>query len=163
MKKLKWLDDNAEQCVCIILMSAMTIILFIQVVMRRVFSNSLTWSEELARYLFIWLVYFGISYGAKIRKHIKIEAFLGVFPQKIRPFIEILGDILFFAFAVFVIWTAYQWVGRQVKLRQKSPALHIPMWMIYAAPLAGFTLTAFRQIQTIIYRVKTIHQGGSHD
>jgi TRAP-type C4-dicarboxylate transport system permease small subunit len=156
MKALKWLNENFEQTISIILMSFMTIIMFVQVVMRRGFSNSLSWSEELARYLFIWLIYFGISYGAKIRKHIKIEAFLGFFPKKIRPYIEILGDVLFFVFSLFIIYTSFIWVQRQIKLNQLSVALHVPMWMIYAAPLVGFTLTAFRQIQTIIFRVKAI-------
>jgi TRAP-type C4-dicarboxylate transport system permease small subunit len=156
MKALKWLNENFEQSISIILMSLMTIVIFAQVVMRRGFSNSLTWSEELARYLFIWLIYFGISYGAKIRKHIKIEAFLGFFPKKLRPYIEILGDVLFFAFAVFIIYTSFIWVQRQIKLNQASAALHVPMWMIYAAPFVGFTLTAFRQIQTIVFRVKAI-------
>ena len=158
VKILKWLDDNFERTINIVLMSVMTIILFIQVVMRRVFSNSLTWSEELARYLFIWLVYLGISYGAKIRKHIKIEAFLGIFPKKSRRYVEILGDILFFVFACFIIYTSFIWVQRQLILHQKSPALHIPSWVIYMAPLVGFILTAFRQIQTIIYRIKTRDQ-----
>jgi TRAP-type C4-dicarboxylate transport system permease small subunit len=106
--------------------------------------------------MFIYLVYFGISYGAKIRRHIKIEAFLGVFPKKLRPVVEILGDLLFLAFAGFIIYTAWQWVGRQIKLHQRSPALHIPMWVIYAAPFLGFILTAFRQVQTIIYRIKLL-------
>jgi TRAP-type C4-dicarboxylate transport system permease small subunit len=161
MKALKWLNENFEQSISIILMSLMTIIIFVQVIMRRVFSNSLTWSEELARYLFVWLIYFGISYGAKIRRHIKIEAFLGLFPKKLRPYIEILGDVLFFAFAIFIMYTSLIWVQRQVKLNQASAALHVPMWIVYAAPFAGFTLTAFRQIQTIIFRIKAI--GGRHN
>ncbi|MDR3284175.1 MAG: TRAP transporter small permease [Treponema sp.] len=156
MKILKWLDDNFEQTVSIALMSLMTVIMFIQVIMRYVFSNSLSWSEELARYMFIWLVYFGISYGAKIRKHIKIEAFLGVFPKKARPYIEVLGDVLFFLFAIFIIYTSFQWVQRQIMLKQRSPALHIPMWIVYAAPFVGFMLCAFRQVQAIIFRVKTL-------
>jgi TRAP-type C4-dicarboxylate transport system permease small subunit len=127
--------------------------------MRRGFSRSLSWSEELARYLFIWLIYFGISYGAKIRKHIKIEAFLGIFPKKARPYIEILGDVLFFAFAVFIIYTSFIWVQRQIMLNQASAALHVPMWMIYAAPFVGFTLTAIRQIQTVIFRIKELRGG----
>lgn len=62
MKKiLKWLDDNAELYLCVFLMSFMTLVTFIQVVMRKVFNNSLSWSEELARYVFIWLIYIGIS------------------------------------------------------------------------------------------------------
>jgi TRAP-type C4-dicarboxylate transport system permease small subunit len=161
MKALKWLDENFEQSVSIVLMSLMTIIIFVQVIMRRVFSSSLTWSEELARYLFIWLIYLGISYGAKIKKHIKIEAFLGIFPKKARPFIEILGDVLFFVFSVFIMYTSFVWVQRQIKLHQASAALHIPMWLVYAAPFVGFTLAAFRQIQTIIFRIKNIKEGGN--
>jgi len=162
MKTLKWLDENFEQSVSIVLMSAMTVILFIQVVMRRVFSSSLTWSEELARYMFIWLIYFGISYGAKIRKHIKIEAFLDIFPKKVRPCIVILGDVLFLVFALFIIYTSFQWVQRQIMLHQRSPALHVPMWVIYAAPFVGFILTAFRQVQTIAFRVKELKKGGTN-
>ena len=69
MKKiLKWLDDNIELYICVFLMSFMTLLVFVQVVMRYVFNNSLSWSEELARYTFIWLIYIGISYGCKLRK-----------------------------------------------------------------------------------------------
>ena len=74
MKVLKWLDANLEKYCCVVLMSVMTVIIFVQVVARYVFQNSLSWSEELARYIFIWLVYLGISYGCQMRKHIKIDA-----------------------------------------------------------------------------------------
>ena len=158
MKILKWLDENLERTINIVLLSLMTIILFIQVIMRRVFNNSLFWSEELARFIFVWIVYIGISHGAKIRRHIKIEAFLGVFPKKSRPFIEIFGDILFFAFAIFVIFTAWRWINLQLILGQRSPALRMPIWILFAAPFVGFILTAVRQIQTIIFRIKAIKQ-----
>ena len=159
MKILKWLDENFERTINIFLLSAMTIILFIQVIMRRVFNNSLFWSEELARFIFVWIVYIGISHGAKLRRHIKIEAFLMMFPKKARPFIEILGDLLFFAFAIFVIFTSWRWIDLQLMLGQRSPALKIPIWLLFAAPFTGFILTAFRQIQTIIFRIKSIKQG----
>jgi TRAP-type C4-dicarboxylate transport system permease small subunit len=160
MKLLKWLNEKFELTVCVVLMSLMTIVMFIQVVARRVFSNSLSWSEELARYLFLWLIYLGISYGAKTMKHIKIEAFLGVFPKKARPFVIILGDILFFVFAIFIIYTSFVWVQRQIMLGQLSPALHVPMWVIYASPFVGYTLTTIRQIQTLVWRINQLKQGG---
>jgi TRAP-type C4-dicarboxylate transport system permease small subunit len=162
MKLLKWLDENFEISICIILMSFMTLLLFVQVVMRRVFSHSLYWSEELARYVFIWLIYFGISYGAKIIKHIRIEAFLSVFPKKIRPFIVILGDFLFFVFAVFIIFTSFDLIQKQMMLKQESPAIHMPIAVVYAAPFVGFTLTAIRQVQAIIFRVKELRKETAH-
>ena len=160
MKILKALDDKFELAICIILMSLMTVIIFIQVIMRYVMENSLVWSEELARYLFIWLIYMGISYGAKIMKHIKIEAALGLFPKKMRPYVVLLGDVLFLSFSVFIAYTAFTVVQKQLALGQTSPAMQMPMWIIYAAPMVGFTLTSIRQIQTIVYRVKE-NRGGA--
>ena len=82
MKKiLKFLNDYLEETICIILMSVMTIIIFIQVIMRYVMHNSLSWSEELARYCFVWLIYIGVAYGCKLMKHIKIDAALKLFPE----------------------------------------------------------------------------------
>ena len=100
MKKiLKFLNDYLEETICIILMSVMTIIIFIQVIMRYVMHNSLSWSEELARYCFIWLIYIGVAYGCKLMKHIKIDAALKLFPEKVRPYITIVGELLVLAFA----------------------------------------------------------------
>ncbi|WP_242975063.1 TRAP transporter small permease [Anaerovirgula multivorans] len=163
MKILKVLDEKLELSLCIVLMSLMTITIFIQVIMRYVMHNSLVWSEELARYLFIWLIYLGISYGAKIMKHIKIEAALGLFPSKARPMIILLGDVIFLGFSMFIAYTSFTVVQRQIVLGQASPAMHMPMWIIYAAPMVGFTLTSIRQTQTILYRINKFREGGEID
>lgn len=163
MKILKILDEKLELYISIALMSLMTIIIFVQVFMRYVMKNSLVWSEELARYLFIWLIYMGISYGAKEMKHIKIDAALGLFPKKVRPIVVIIGDILFLGFALFIVYTGFTVVQKQIRLGQTSPAMHMPMWIIYAAPVLGFALTSIRQVQAIIYRVNMLKKGGEID
>jgi TRAP-type C4-dicarboxylate transport system permease small subunit len=156
MKLLKWLNNNLERSIGMILMAIMSILVFLQVVMRRIFNNSLTWSEELARYTFIWMLYIGTSQGVQAMKHIKIEAFLKVFPRKCRSFVEIIGDILFLCLALIIIYTSFEVVQKQAGLGQTTAALRIPMSVIYAAPLGGFSLVAFRQIQLIIYRIKIL-------
>lgn len=158
-KVLSWLDDKFEISICVFLMSLMTVLIFVQVIMRYVFSNSLSWSEELARYLFIWLIYLGVSYGAKLRKHIKIDAALKLFPKGLRPYVTIMGDILFFLFAIYIINTGYKYVLMQATLGKVSPALSIPYKYVYAAPMIGFFMVSIRQVQTILYRVKTINAG----
>ena len=81
------------------LIFAMSIIIFIQVVCRYVFQNSLTWSEEMARYMFVWLVYFSVSYTARREKHIRIDAAINLYPKKARPYIEILSEVIVLGFA----------------------------------------------------------------
>ncbi len=154
MKLLKLLNEKLEMYICITLMSIIAIVLFIQVFMRYVVQASLSWSEELARYLFVWLVYIGISYGAKVMRHIKIDAGLYFFPRAWRRYVVILGDTVFLIFSLVVVYFAWGLVVRQYTIGQLSPAMLIPMWIVYAAPCVGFFLTAIRQVQTIIYRIK---------
>ena len=124
MKKiLKFLNDYLEETICIILMSVMTIIIFIQVIMRYVMHNSLSWSEELARYCFIWLIYIGVAYGCKLMKHIKIDAALKLFPEKVRPYITIVGELLVLAFAAYIVVTGVELTYKQWLFGKASPAL----------------------------------------
>lgn len=160
MKKvLRWLDNHLESSICMVLLTLFTIILFIQVIMRYVFNASLSWSEEIARYMFIWMVYIGVSYGAKQMKHLKIDAFLSVFPKKARPYVMVIADVLVIVFAVYVVLSASSMVQRIAKLGTQSTALGIPMKYVYAAPLVGFALTAIRQVQAIIVHVGQLKRG----
>ena len=128
MKKvLHWLDENVEQYLCVVLLGVFTTILFIQVVMRYVFNNSLSWSEELARYLFIWLCFIGVSFGAKQMKHLKIDVFISVFPKKFRPYVIVFADVIVLAFSGIIMYAAYVTVVRYMALGTASPANHIPM------------------------------------
>ncbi|MDR1828050.1 MAG: TRAP transporter small permease [Methylobacteriaceae bacterium] len=158
MNFIKFLDENFEKYICMVLISAMTVLIAVQVFMRYVMNNSLSWSEELARYIFIWLIYLGISYGAMIMRHIKIEAALYLYPKKLRPYIVILGDTLFCCFALYISYASYTNVVRINAMHQLSPGLGLPMSYVYAAPMVGFALTAFRQVQTICFRFKNLKQ-----
>lgn len=158
-KVVKWLDEKLELTICVILMTVMTLIIFVQVIMRYVFNSSLSWSEELARYLFIWLIYIGISYGCKLMKHLKIDAALKLFPKNCRKYIVVLGDICFLAFAIYASVTAAMYAGEVAFTGDYSAAMHLPMVIVDAAPCVGFGLASIRQVQTIVYRMKKIRAG----
>ena len=98
---MKFLNEHFEACFIVPLMFLMSIIIFIQVVMRYVFHSSLTWSEELARYLFVWLVYFSVAYTAKRQAHIRIDAAINLYPKALRPWIEILSEIIVLIFSIY--------------------------------------------------------------
>lgn len=66
MKKiLHWLDENLEEFILVIFLIAMTLIMGIQIFCRYVLGMSLSWSEELTRYLFIWCGFLSVSYCSK--------------------------------------------------------------------------------------------------
>ena len=153
---MKYIMDHLEEFFMIPLIFAMSIIIFVQVIARYVFQNSLTWSEELARYLFVWLVYFSVSFTARRQKHIRIDAAISLYPKKLRPYIDILSEVIVLAFSIFIAVTGVTVFHKIAWSGQMSPAIGIPMQFVYAAPMVGMALTAIRQVQCIMKKVKAL-------
>ena len=86
---IKKFIDNFEEYFCVWSLAIMTVLVFIQVIMRYVFQNSLSWSEELARYIFLWLSWIGASYAVKERSHFRVEMFADLFKGKARKVFEL--------------------------------------------------------------------------
>lgn len=156
MKVLKYLDEHLEPIICVTLLAAMSILIVVQVFFRYVLQNSLSWSEELARYMFIWLIYIGISYGVKMRKHICVDAVYAMMPKKIKPFYGIIGDLCFLAFAVLVVYYGINVMMQVTAQGQLSPAAQMPMGVVYSASWVGMVLTSIRLIQNIVTDIKKI-------
>ena len=81
-KALRFLDNNLEKIICVTCLALMSVIIVAQVFFRYVLKNSISWSEEIARYLFIWLIYIGISYGVKMDRHISVDAVCAMLPAE---------------------------------------------------------------------------------
>lgn len=156
MKVLKWFDDHTEEVILVVFSVIMVAVIFLQVIMRYVFDSSLSWSEELARYCFIWLVYIGISYGVKKQRHIKVDAILLLFKDKGRLVFAIISNILFLFFCLFVIKYGTDIALKLLDWGQKSPANQISMGLIYLAAPIGMGLTAIRLIQHLVKQFKAL-------
>lgn len=155
MKILRWLDRHIEETLLIIFSTIMVAVIFLQVVMRQ-FDNSLSWSEELARYSFIWLVYIGISYGVKKDRHIKVDVVLLLLKDKGKIILSIISNLLVLFFALFVIRYGYDIASQLLGFGQKSPANQIPMGLVYMATPIGMGLTVIRLIQKLIKQIKAL-------
>lgn len=155
MKILRWLDRHIEETLLIILSTIMVAVIFLQVVMRE-FDNSLSWTEELARYSFIWLVYIGISYGVKKDRHIKVDVVLLLLKDKGQIILSIISNLLVLFFALFVIRYGFDIASQLLSFGQKSPANQIPMGLVYMATPIGMGLTVIRLIQKLIKQIKAL-------
>jgi TRAP-type C4-dicarboxylate transport system permease small subunit len=155
MKLLSFLDKHLEEIILTVLLSAMSLIIGVQIFMRYIVQSSLAWSEELARYLFIWVSYIGVSYAVKKHAHIRIEAAVLLMPKRIHKYIYILSNIVFLVFAVMVVKEGFVLSMKIFKFGQSSPAMGIPMGYIYLAPTVGFFLVFIRLVQKITGNIKS--------
>lgn len=147
MRIIKWLDDNVEEFLLVILLLAMTLIMGVQVFFRYALGMSLSWSEELTRYLFIWSGFLSVSYCSKKCLSIKIEQFVAVFPRRGRAIFKVVNHTFELIFFAYMIPFAFAYLMSAVRGGQVSPACGIPMYYIQAAPLVSFVLVAFRILQ----------------
>ena len=143
MKIIKWLDDNFEEFILVILLLAMTLIMGIQV---------------FTRYLFIWSGFISVSYCTKKCISIKIEQFISIFPKRGKAMIKLVNHTIEIIFFLFLIPYAYLYLKSAVVSGQTSPACGIPMYYIQAAPLFSFILVSIRIIQRWIEELKIIRE-----
>lgn len=150
MDKLNDFFKNFEKNFCVFLMTAILIVLTIQVVGRYVFNYTPQWSEELARYLFIWLTFTGIGYAAQQNAHIRIEAFNNMWPKSIRKVIAIIGELIWVAFNIIIIYVSAKYTYGVFASKQVSVAVKINMGWAYLAIPFGYALMTIRIIANII-------------
>jgi C4-dicarboxylate transporter DctQ subunit len=138
-----------EEIVSSIFLGSMTIIIGMQVFNRYVLQSSLVWSEELARYLFIWAVYMGSSYAVQEDRHLEISIFRNLLGAKLKKAVMILSYTLTILFCLFCVVYGIKMLGFLAQTGQKSPALEIQMYWVYTAIPVGMGLMGWRTCEKL--------------
>lgn len=121
------------------IMGVMVVAVFLQVMFRFFMDQPLAWTEELARYLLVWLTFLGSAYAMSIKAHIGteyIQKFLSPLVNKVVLSLAALLSILFF---LVMIYQGYLLSIRS--MTQTSPSLLLPMGYVYMViPISGVLL-----------------------
>ena len=144
----KWFD-NAEEYLLVGSLAFNVVLVFFQVVMRYVFQNSLSWSEELARYIFLWQTWLGASYAVKEHRHLRVEMLADSFKGRARLVFELFVLVVWFGFSGFLAYQGYQMTSFLVQSGQTSAAMQIPISWAYASVPVGCGLMALRLVGEI--------------
>lgn len=138
------------------LMIIMSALIFLQVIMRYVFNNSLSWSEELTVFISTYMIWVAGSFAIKKDAHLRITLFIDMLGEKSRVIAYILIDVIWLLFSFYMIYLGEKMVRMSFINKRISPAMQVPMWIIYAALLIGSFLMCLSLITKICERIAEI-------
>jgi len=132
MESIKQIIDKILAWVCIFLLSAMTVLVTYQVVVRYFFNSPNSYTEIVSKYMFVWMIMYGSAYVFGLREHMNIAFVRDKMPAKARIIVEMIGELIIALFtAIVLIYGGYtQMIDQMVQL---DATLQIPMGIIYSA------------------------------
>ena len=134
--------------IVIFLMLVMTVTVSLQIVFRYCFNIPLGWSEEMARFSFVWVSFFGASALMRVREHVNVTVFVDNFPPRLRAVCVLVANLCALVFAYYFVvggiaLTTNEWA-------QLAPAMQIPMgWVYVVIPISAVLMAIWIVLQTI--------------
>ena len=147
--------DAALKWLCVALFAALVLVVVWQVFTRQVLSAPSTWSEELAKYLFIWLGLFGAALVFGERGHIAVDALVRKLPERWQRANAVLGQVVILAFAALVLVYG-GWQVSALAWNQGMAGLPLNVgWLYLALPLSG-VLVLFYTVYHLVAVVRGV-------
>lgn len=149
---ITWVDDlvlKVTLVICGCLLMTMVAIEALGVIFRFILHDSLSWSDELAAYLFVWLTCLGATAGVKLRVHPEVKALADRLPTAAQQGLKDLADVAIAVLgAIFVVYG-----GDMLTLMGSETASSLPISMIYpylAIPVAGALLILHATVRILV-------------
>ncbi|WP_418316633.1 TRAP transporter small permease [Piscinibacter sakaiensis] len=141
--------DRLEEWIVILMLTAMTLLTFIQVVLRYVFNSGFTWALEMTTIFFAAMIFVGISYGVRVGAHIGVDAIVSRLPPPIRRATSIVVVLLCLVYAGIILYGSFGYVSKMYSVHVEMEDLPIEVWMVRAILPLGYVLLTFRFIQVL--------------
>jgi C4-dicarboxylate transporter DctQ subunit len=140
MRFLKRLDE----WLIALLLAAMTLLTFVQVVLRYVFDSGFTWALQLNTVMFAFMIFIGISYGVRVGAHIGVDAVVKQLPPLPRRIASIVAVLLSLLYAGMVIYGSMIYVLKMKAVGIEMDDLPLKIWIARAILPVGFVMLALR-------------------
>ena len=157
LKILKTLPELEERLGGFFLIILFLIVL-LQIMARGVGWN-IVWTEESSRFLFIWIIFLGVSAGIKYDTHIGTNIFVNLLPKRMFKPAALVKEILFFLFVCYMAKLSLLLLAMQLQFKQTAPATGFPIYLISIILPIGFITTALRILFKIIKTVRHSSKG----
>lgn len=138
---------RVEEGLIAFILGAMTILTFVQVVVRYGFNSGIIWALEADFYLFSWLVLLGISYCVRVRAHIGVDAAVRLFSPRLRRVIGLIVLALALLYAGLMIYGSVQYINRMMIIDIDAEDIPVKRWILSMCLPIGFVLLFIRLLE----------------
>lgn len=138
MSKLELGLVRANRWALIVILAAMALLVFVNVLLRYLTNQSITWAEEVARHLMIWLTFLGAGPVLRHGGHVALENVQAALPRHLAVLLRATVALLMLAFFLFLLW--FGWRYAQRTMVQTTAATGIPFGFVYASMPVGAAL-----------------------
>jgi C4-dicarboxylate transporter DctQ subunit len=139
--------NRLEEWLMATLLAFMTVLTFIQVVMRYVFNTGWVWSLEATTYSFAALVLIGMSYGVRTKTHIATDLLTRKLSEPLRRYVAIVAIGACILYALLMLYGSVILVDRLMTLGNAARDIAAPKWLLTTTMPLGFALLTYRFLE----------------
>ncbi|SIN96620.1 TRAP transporter large permease [Halodesulfovibrio marinisediminis] len=157
---LAWLDENFEKPFLFTGMLSIILIITFQTFYRYIgayFSSDASaaiWTEELARFIFIWISYLAIPVAIKNRNNIRVDIVYDRLPARLQRMSWIVVDLCFLILVAVVFYMGLNHLEMLLEFPQVAPATNMSYFIPYLILPVGFALMGVRLLQDMYKQAK---------
>jgi TRAP-type transport system small permease protein len=153
-KRAKYFLDNCEDIILGCMFVGMCLFVTVQIVSRYVFRSPLVFTEEAARYLYIWITYLGMAVVTKLETNIRIDLLSNILKGKARQILNLVVAIgSLFLYGILLVVGARYTLSNIV---QTSPAMEISKAFVYVSLPLGALFSIVRLLRLITRDVRAL-------
>ena len=151
MKTGKWLDEHFEELLLTICLLLILAVSFLQVIIRKIPGiNALTWAEEFCRFMWIFSVFLSLPYCIKRGSLLRVDILRSNLEGNAKSIFDTAVELITFLTMSGLALVSAVVVKSRFDSAELSPAMLIPMWMIYLVMLLSYVLAAVRSAQLLL-------------
>ena len=150
---IRFLDNHLEEVICVFLSVLYLTLALVQIIARYT-TLTLPWTEEAARYTFIWSCFIGVPWATRKLAHLKVDILILKLSPKMHRIYMIASHALVLVASAFITYFGWEVCMKQMTIGQMMTGLPLPMWIMYLILPVSFALNIIRCVEIIVEEIK---------
>ena len=153
LKTIKDRLDSAVDAILAVMLASLAVIVFVQVVFRYLLNNALSWPEETARLLVVWLSYLGAYMALRHKKHVGFTLLVKKLPVSVQGIVGVVNSVLMLTFVALIIVEGWRFMAASITTHMPYTGLSYGLFAYSVFPVSGL-LMALQLISDIVMAIR---------